>query len=153
MKFVEDGDKPLYLGCTKWIKLNAIVQTSNLKAKHRMSNACYSDILIMIGLLLPERNEIPGSFYEAKKTLCGLGMEYKKIHICPNDCILYREKNADATSCPACGISWLKLGKDNIEKIEVPGKVLWYFPPIPRFKLMFRSSNTAKHLTWHADKR
>jgi hypothetical protein len=27
LKFVEDGDKPLYPGCTKWTKLNAIVQT------------------------------------------------------------------------------------------------------------------------------
>lgn len=35
LKFVEDGDKPLHAGCTKWTKLNVIVQTFNLKAKAR----------------------------------------------------------------------------------------------------------------------
>lgn len=80
------------------------------------------------------------------KKYCGLGTEYKKIHACPNDCILYREKNADATNCLACGMSRWKLGKDNTEKIGVPGKVLWYFPPIPRFKQMFQSVNTSKRL-------
>ena len=153
LKFVEDGDKPLYPGCTKITKLNAIIQTFNLKAKHEMSDACYSDMLIMVGLLLPKGNEIPGSFYEAKKTLSVLGMEYEKIHACPRDCILYREKYAAATSCPNCGLSRWKLGKDKSEKVGIPGKVLWYFPPIPRFKRMFQSTDTAKHLTWHADDR
>ena len=32
----------------------------------------------------------------------------------------------------------------------VPSKVFWYFPPIPRFKRMFQSSKTTKHLIWHA---
>ena len=30
---------------------------------------------------------------------------------------------------------------------EVPAKVLWYFPFIPRFRCMFQSSQTAKDLT------
>ena len=32
----------------------------------------------------------------------------------------------------------------------VPAKVMWYFPPIPRFKRMFQSSKIAKDLIWHA---
>lgn len=153
MKLVEDGDKPLYPGCTKHTKLNALIQTYNLKVKHGMSDVCYSEMLIMVGTFLPEGNEIPGSFYEAKNTLVSLGMDYKKIHACPNDCILYREKHADATCCPECGVSRWKLGKDKIEKQGVPGKVLWYFPPIPRFKRIFQSTKTAQSLTWHADER
>ncbi|XP_061993736.1 uncharacterized protein LOC133711646 [Rosa rugosa] len=153
MRLVEDGNKPLYPGCTKYTKLNALVQTYNLKAKHGMSDVCYSDMLIMIGMFLPEGNEIPGSHYEAKKSLATLGMDYKKIHACPNDCILYRGQYADVTSCPTCGESRWKLGKDNIEKQGVPGKVLWYFPPIPRFKRMFQSTKTSKNLTWHANER
>ncbi|XP_024196057.1 uncharacterized protein LOC112199248 [Rosa chinensis] len=149
MKLVEDGDKALYPGCTKHIKLNALIQTYNLKAKHGMSNVCYSDMLIMIAMFLPEGNEIPSSHYEAKKTLVSLGMDYKKIHACPNDCILYRGQHADATSCPTCGESRWKLGKDSTVKQGVPGKVLWYFPPIPRFNRMFQSTKTSKSLTWH----
>ena len=38
---------------------------------------------------MPSENEIPISMYEAKKTLSTLGMEYEKIYVCSNDCILY----------------------------------------------------------------
>ncbi|RVW26101.1 hypothetical protein CK203_114946 [Vitis vinifera] len=50
----------------------------------------------------PLNNELPLSIYEAKKTLNALGMEYEKIHACPNDCILYRNDLKDASSCPTC---------------------------------------------------
>ncbi|BBN68781.1 hypothetical protein Prudu_573S000300 [Prunus dulcis] len=48
------------------------------------------------------------------------------------------------------GHSRWKQGKDSILKEGVPAKVVWYFPPIPRFKRMFQSHETAKSLTWHA---
>ncbi|BBN68754.1 hypothetical protein Prudu_561S000100, partial [Prunus dulcis] len=102
------------------------------------------------GDLLPEGNTIPTSMYEAKKTLCALGLSYEKMHACPNDCILYRKEYEDSTNCPTCGISRWKEGKDSILKEGVPAKVVWYFPPIPRFKRMFQSHETAKSLTWHA---
>ena len=35
-----------------------------------------------------------------KKTLSSLGMEYKKIHACPNDCIMYSDRHKDAKTCP-----------------------------------------------------
>ncbi|KAL6282054.1 hypothetical protein ACE6H2_012983 [Prunus campanulata] len=88
--------------------------------------------------------------YEAKKTLCALGLSYEKIHACPNDCILYRKEYEDSTNCPTCGISRWKETKDGFLKEGVAAKVLWYFPPIPRFKRMFQSHETAKNLTWHA---
>ncbi|CAL2229710.1 unnamed protein product [Prunus armeniaca] len=72
------------------------------------------------------------------------------MHACPNDCILYRKEYEDSTNCPTCGISRWKEGKDSILKEGVPAKVVWYFPPIPRFKRMFQSHETTKSLTWHA---
>ncbi|XP_040361932.1 uncharacterized protein LOC121049286 [Rosa chinensis] len=149
LKYVQDADKPLYPGCTKTTKLNGLIQTFNLKAKHGMTDSCYSDMLIMIRGLLPEGNEVPASLYEAKKSLSALGMEYHKIHACPNDCVLYRQQHADAIICPTCGASRWKLGKDKTEKVGIPAKVLWYFPPIPRFKRFYQSAITAKNLTWH----
>ena len=103
---------------------------------------------------LPDHNEIPSSIYEAKKTLNALGMEYEKLHACPNDCIMYRNEYKDMSSCPTCGMSRWKVAK-NSNKIEsgVPAKVLWYFPFIPRFKRMFSIHETAKKLIWHAEQR
>ncbi|KAL6227695.1 hypothetical protein ACLB2K_001652 [Fragaria x ananassa] len=150
MQFVEDGDKPLYPGCTKSTKMNGLVQTFNLKAKHGLSDSCYTDILILFHTLLPDGNEVPGSINLAKKTLSTLGMKYEKIDACPNDCILYRDLNVDAKKCSSCNASRWKLAKDGSEKVGVPAKTLWYFPPIPRFRRMFQSTVSAKELTWHA---
>ncbi|BBG94183.1 cyclic nucleotide gated channel 1 [Prunus dulcis] len=124
---IGDGDQPVYPGCRKYTK---IIDTSRRFASRR--------------------NTIPTSMYEAKKTLCALGLSYEKMHACPNDCILYRKEYEDSTNCPTCGISRWKEGKDSILKEGVPAKVVWYFPPIPRFKRMFQSHETAKSLTWHA---
>ncbi|KAI5318167.1 hypothetical protein L3X38_037875 [Prunus dulcis] len=147
---IGDGDQPVYPGCRKYTKLSALVKLYNLKAKHGTSDVCFTELLILQGDLLPEGNTIPTSMYEAKKTLCALGLSYEKMHACPNDCILYRKEYEYSTNCPTCGISRWKEGKDSILKEGVPAKVVWYFPPIPRFKRMFQSHETAKSLTWHA---
>ncbi|CAL2259575.1 unnamed protein product [Prunus armeniaca] len=147
---IGDGDQPLYPGCRKYTKLSALVKLYNLKAKHGMSDVCFTELLILQGNLLLEGNTISASMCEAKKTLCALGLSYEKMHACPNYCILYRKEYEDSTNCPTCDISRWKEGKDSILKEGVPAKVVWYFPPIPRFKRMFRSHETAKSLTWHA---
>ena len=92
-------------------------------------------------------NKMPLSMYEANKTLNALGMEYEKIHAGPNDCILYRNKFQDASSYPTCGMSRCKANKARVRNTKrIPAKVLWYFPPIPRFKRMFQSPKTTKDL-------
>ena len=45
--------------------------------------------------MLPDDNVLLHRYYDAKKILCPLGMEYKKIHACPNDCVLYRKEFAE----------------------------------------------------------
>ncbi|XP_024172090.1 uncharacterized protein LOC112178122 [Rosa chinensis] len=152
-EFVEDANKPLYPSCTRFTKLGVLVKFYNLKAKHGMSNAAYSDWLIAFGEHLPEGNEIPTSIYEAKKTLGALGMDYRKMHACPNDCILYRKQYIDDTHCPTCEVCRWKVGKNSKAREGVSSKVLWYFPPIPRFQRMFQSTKTASSLTWHSTDR
>ncbi|XP_075494777.1 uncharacterized protein LOC142532346 [Primulina tabacum] len=103
--------------------------------------------------MLPDDNELPLSLYDSKKSLCALGMDYVKIHACRNDGILYRKEYEDFTSCPICWMSRWKLGKNSTINGGVPAKVLWYFPPIPRFQRWFQQKVIYKELTWHADKR
>ncbi|CAL8163316.1 unnamed protein product [Prunus armeniaca] len=91
--------------------------------------------------------------YETKRTLNALGLKYEKIHACSNDCILYTKKYHDLTSYPKCGLSRWKVTKKNVVKKGVPTKVLRYFPPIPKFKRMFKSLETSKSLTWHNEAR
>ncbi|CAL8136155.1 unnamed protein product [Prunus armeniaca] len=131
-----DGDQPLYPGCRKYTKLLALVKLYNLKAKHGMSNVCFTELLILQGDLLTEGNTILASMYEAKKTLCALGLSYEKMHACPNDCILYRKEYEDSTNCPTCGILRWKEGKDSILKEGVPAKVMSHSADSPSWKLL-----------------
>ena len=97
---------------------------------------------------------MPTSIYEAKKTLCALGMQYEKIHACPNDCILYRNANKDVDECPNCSESRWKIptGSNN-PKVGMPTKVVWYFPPIPKFRRMYGTRQISKYLIWHSSER
>ncbi|XP_073153087.1 uncharacterized protein [Henckelia pumila] len=152
-KILEDAEKPLYSGCTKFTKLTALVKLFNLKAKYSWSDKSFTDLLSLLGEMLPDHNELPLSYYDAKKSFSALGMNYVKIHACPNDCILYRKEFEDLSNCPICGMSRWKLGNNSVVNEGTPAKVLWYFPPIPRFQRLFRNKEVSKELTWHADKR
>ena len=135
----------------KYTKLSALVKLYDLKARYGWSDKGFSKLLQVLEDMLPLNNEMSLPMYEAKKTFSALGMEYQKIHAFPNDSILYRNQYKDAIACPTCGKSRWKINSEG-KKIKkgVPAKVLWYFPPIPKFKRMFQSSETAKHLMWHA---
>nr|GMC63066.1 uncharacterized protein LOC109166354 [Ipomoea batatas] len=104
-KLLEDAEKPLYPGSTAFTKLSALVKLYNLKAKYSWSDTSFTDLLDLFVKMLPIGNELPSSLYEAKRSLVALGMDYEKIHACPNDCILYRKENANCTNCPTCGTS------------------------------------------------
>ena len=131
-KLLNVAEKPLYPNCRKFTKLSALVKLYNLKARYGWSDNSFSELLGLLGEMFPLNNELPLSMYEAKKTLNALGMEYEKIHACPNDCILYRNELKNASSCPTCGASRWKVNSTRTRKRKgVPAKVMWYFPPIP----------------------
>ena len=43
--------------------------------------------------------DIPITFYEAKKIINRLGLNYEKIDACPNDCMLYWGDDAHRETC------------------------------------------------------
>ena len=107
-KFVDlldDAERPLYTGCSGFTKLSVLVRLYNFKTKYGWSDASFNELLSFWGDVLPKGNLMPTTIYEAKKPLCALGMQYEKIHACPNDCILYRKANKDIDVCPNCSES------------------------------------------------
>ncbi|XP_031741715.1 uncharacterized protein LOC116403911 [Cucumis sativus] len=48
---------------------------------------------------------------------------------------------------------WKNVKDTNERRKQIPSKVIWYFPIIPRFKRLFRSIECAENLTWHSTKR
>jgi hypothetical protein len=89
-----------------------------------------------------------------------LGLDYKKIDACPNDCMLYWKEHENAEFCKSCGASrWKEFSQVENEFDEpkvghkVPAKVLRHFPLIPRLKRIFMCSTTAESMKWHEEKR
>jgi len=159
-KFAElknDCQLPLFPGCKTFTKLSAVLNLYNLKANNGWSDKSFTALLQLLGEMLPDKNELPKSCYQAKKLMCPMGMEVEKIHACPNDCILYRKEYQDLHECPKCGASRFKVKKnktkDGSEKTGPPTKVVWYFPIITRFRRLFANPKDAKYLRWHAEDR
>ena len=66
--------------------------------------------------IFPEENVLPSNCREVRQVLDELGIEYKKIHSCINDCILYKDKYQNKVEFPVC--------KDKRYRIDVQGPTI-----------------------------
>ncbi|GJT23255.1 reverse transcriptase domain-containing protein [Tanacetum coccineum] len=93
--------------------------------------------------------KLPPSYYAIKKTFKTIRLGYESIHACVNDCFLFSgDVNKDVHFYPVCNTSRWK--DSNTPGKKVPKKVLRYFSIIPRLQRLYKSSHTAKEMTWHA---
>ncbi|XP_010696473.1 uncharacterized protein LOC104908998 [Beta vulgaris subsp. vulgaris] len=84
----------------------------------------FTSLLELLSEMFPDGNELPKSTYYARKLLCPFGLEYKKKHACPNDCVLYRNEYDNLDECPRCGKSRYKRKGAGGSK-GPPAKLLW----------------------------
>jgi hypothetical protein len=105
-RMIEDSKKPFYPGCAlNYSRLFAMVKLFQLKASNGWSDGSLKELLTLLKDMLPQGNTIPETVYEAKQIICPLGLEVGKIHVCKNDCILYRCSDyQDLEKCPICGL-------------------------------------------------
>ncbi|KAL4396566.1 hypothetical protein AHAS_Ahas01G0104700 [Arachis hypogaea] len=132
------AELPLYEGCTRYSRLSFLVKMYHIKCICGMTDKAMSMIFELLHDAF-EHAKIPSSFYEAKKTILKLGMNYEKIHACSNNCMLYWGEDKEKEMCKVCNRSRWKLdtkggeiqesNDGNIRK-KVPAKVLRYFPII-----------------------
>lgn len=143
----DDLKKSLYPDCEKFSALTFLVKLMHVKVMNKWSNKSFDMLLKLLIEAFPEGTKLPGSNYEAKSYLRVLGLGYESIHACKYDCVLFWKENAKLEQCPICKTSrW--IDKDTKGK-KVPHKVLRYFPLEPRLKRLYKSSHTAKDMTWH----
>ncbi|XP_012838845.1 PREDICTED: uncharacterized protein LOC105959319 [Erythranthe guttata] len=147
-------EEPLYEGCKLHTPLSATSRLVNIKSEFNMSGVCFNQILQLMKELVPNDNKLPTDFYKTKKMVRNLGLGYKKIDVCVNECILYFKENQDLKVCSVCGHSRYKPRKRGNEKQkEISYKILRYFPLTPRLQRLFMSSKTSEHMTWHKKSR
>ncbi|KAL4301596.1 hypothetical protein AHAS_Ahas17G0316700 [Arachis hypogaea] len=156
---VEEASKELYPGCNGFSTLSFTIRLYLLKCQHGWSNASFTSLLELLKEVIPNLN-IPTSFNKAKTMVRDLGLDYKKIDACPNDCMLYWKEYEKDTSCHECGASrWIVhpvveadvLPSKKYHNILV--KTLRHFSLIPRLQRLFMCSATAKSMRWHDEER
>jgi hypothetical protein len=105
----------------------------------------------LISDVLLENHKMPKDMYQSKKLLSGLGMDYEKINVCDNNCMLFWKDTASEKKCTVCGEHrFVEVKNDDGLTIttEVACKQLCYMLIIPQMKCLFISQNTARHLRW-----
>jgi len=140
-----DSKTPLYAGCEE-TRLSFTLNVLQTKAKHKWSDRSLDEHFEDLQKAFPKGNVCPSSIEEAKKIICPLDLPHVKYHACINDCIIYRNEDADKTVCPVCNAERYKTGKKS------PRKVVWYFPLIPRLQRYYVDPKEAKHMRWHAER-
>jgi len=149
---INEAKQELYPGCQNFSTLSFIIRLYLLKCLHGWSNASFSDLLQLLKEAMSSLN-ILESFNKTKVMIKDLGLDYKKIHACPNDCMLYWKEHENDNFCEKCKVSrWKESCQVHSELIEkkneqkVLAKVLTHFPLIPRLQRLFMCSNTAKSM-------
>ncbi|CAD6242072.1 unnamed protein product [Miscanthus lutarioriparius] len=94
-------------------RLSAIARLFAVKSRYNMFVTKYDDILGIVHELLPPDSKLPNGFYQSKKLLEGLGMQYIKIDVCYNNCMLFYKDNKDKDKCDFCGANRRFLPEDH----------------------------------------
>ena len=148
-QLIEDANRELYPGCTNFTRFTFVIKMLHAKSYYRITNSAFSAIMKILSEAFPQFNTIPKSYDKAKKLLRELGLGYESIHVCPNNCLLFRKENAGKDSCPVCGASRWK----DPERKKVPAKVLRHCSLVPRLQRMFVSKKRMEEAQWHKLKR
>ncbi|CAN1279776.1 hypothetical protein LINPERPRIM_LOCUS17158 [Linum perenne] len=157
--FLKQTDEELFPGCKKHSKLSFILQIFHMKCLNGWSNKSFQELLHLLRETLPEGDKLPRSSYEVKKIIDALGLGYKTIDVCPNNCMLFWKTDGDKQKCTKCGANRYKEDETNDQSISTKKKkqkgvkVLRWFPLIPRLQRLFMCSKTASLMRWHFDER
>ncbi|XP_058763039.1 uncharacterized protein LOC131636447 [Vicia villosa] len=157
---IKEAEQELYPGCKDFSLLSFTIRLYLLKCLHGWSNMSFTALLELLKEAMPDLN-IPESFYKTTTMISGLGLDYKKIDSCPNDCMLFWKEHEKDNSCTICEASRWKqnAATEGCESEQpkndcrVPEKVLRHFPLIPRLQRLFMCSKTAESMRWHEEER
>ncbi|XP_071679018.1 uncharacterized protein [Lolium perenne] len=101
-------------------RFSLTVKLLQAKSYYQISNVAFNAILLILALQYPNCS-IPKSYEEALSIVGRLGLGYESIHVCPNNCVLFRKDYAKENNCPKCKASrW----KDADGRRKIPEKVL-----------------------------
>jgi hypothetical protein len=69
-----------------------ITHITFIKSKFTFSNKCYKELLRLFSDVLPSNHKMSKDMYQSKKLLSALGMEYEKIDVCKDNCMIFLQR-------------------------------------------------------------
>jgi hypothetical protein len=87
-RLLEASEEPLDTH-TKVTMLSFVTRLMAIRSKFFLSKNCYNELLKLVGDVLLNPNKLPKDMYHSKKLVKGLGMDYEKIDVCQNSCMLF----------------------------------------------------------------
>ncbi|KAL8135205.1 hypothetical protein AgCh_010026 [Apium graveolens] len=114
-KLLEEGRELLWHDCTKYTKLSTMATLLNIKADHNIIHECFESLLKAIKSMFPDNEKLSDNYYYYKKMVKKLGLGYKKIDACSNDCILFYKKNEKITKCTITHFDEIKKTSRNVK--------------------------------------
>ena len=97
-----EAQTPVFPGCRENV-LQYVMEQMKIKVKHKMSVSAFDEIQEQICKLLPDDHNLPKSHYKVRNILSSLGLKYRIIDACPNDCVQFYKEYKDLDYCPVCG--------------------------------------------------
>jgi hypothetical protein len=146
---MNEAKRQLYSGYSKFSRFFFVVKLLHMKSLYRISNSAFSTIVKLLAKAFPECNTLPKSYNEAKNLLKELDLGYDSIHVCFNNCVLFRKQYTKLDDGPICGLSRWK----DPERKKISEKVLQHFPLAHRLKRMFVTKEASELAQWHNAKR
>ncbi|XP_074322753.1 uncharacterized protein LOC141659723 [Apium graveolens] len=147
-EMVENASEPIYPNNPNFTTLSFVNKLLHWKHKHNCTNSGFDELIHLFGSVLPVDHKLPRNYYDVRKMIRGLHMEYEKIDACENDCMLFYKENRNKTHCDICTTSRYKEQKDP-KKNKIPRKILRYFPLTQRLQHLFMNKKTAEDMRWH----
>jgi hypothetical protein len=147
------SEEPLHEHMTVSV-LTFVTCITSIKSKFVFSNKCYKEPLSLFSDVLPSNHKMPKDMYQSKKLLSALGMEYKKIDVCKDNCMIFYKEHKNETKCLKCGKPRsVEVINEDGEKVTIKTahKQLRYIPLTPQMKQLFISKKTARHMRWHKE--
>jgi hypothetical protein len=117
--------------------LSFVTRLMAIKFKFTFSNNCYKELLKLFNDVLPANHKVPRDMYQSKKLLSGLSMNYEKIDVCQDNCMLFWKEHVNEKKCLRCGKSrFVEVINADGEEVmtEIAYKQLHYMPHTPRLK-------------------
>ena len=127
--------------------LSVMVTFLQVNISERMTNKSFDAMLAAFRKVFPDAAELPHTYSKMKNFLHAVGIGYDMIHVCKNNCVLFRKDYANLSECPKCkSPRW----KDGDAVKTIPRNVLGHFPITPRLQRLFHDGETREDVLWHS---